>query len=50
MNTTVSIAEIVRRIVAVSNPEKMVLFESHARNEARPESDLDLQKRSKRCC
>ncbi|ABU57125.1 nucleotidyltransferase domain-containing protein [Roseiflexus castenholzii] len=36
------IPEIVRRIVQVSNPVKIVLFGSHARNAAGPDSDLDL--------
>lgn len=34
--------EIVRRIVAVMNPEKIVLFGSRARGEARPAGDIDL--------
>jgi predicted nucleotidyltransferase len=34
--------EIVRRIVACSNPEKIILFGSGARNEMGPESDIDL--------
>ena len=34
--------EIVRRICSVGNPEKIVLFGSYARNDARPDSDLDL--------
>lgn len=34
--------EIVRRIVGVIQPEKVILFGSRARNEARPESDIDL--------
>ncbi len=34
--------EVVRRIVAVGGPEKIVLFGSHARGTARSDSDLDL--------
>ncbi len=34
--------EIVRRIVRVSDPEEIVLFGSHARGDASPESDIDL--------
>jgi uncharacterized protein len=36
------IAEIVRRIVDASQPEKIILFGSRARGEARPDSDLDV--------
>jgi predicted nucleotidyltransferase len=36
------IQEIVRRIVAVSQPEKVILFGSRARGTARPTSDIDL--------
>lgn len=36
------IQEIVRRIVNVSHPEKVILFGSRARGMARPESDFDL--------
>ncbi len=35
-------AEIVRRIRAVANPRKIVLFGSRARGEHRPQSDIDL--------
>jgi predicted nucleotidyltransferase len=34
--------EIVRRIVEVIQPEKVILFGSQSRDEARPESDIDL--------
>jgi predicted nucleotidyltransferase len=34
--------EIVRRIVAIAAPERIVLFGSAARGEAGPNSDLDL--------
>jgi predicted nucleotidyltransferase len=34
--------EIVRRIVAVAHPERIILFGSAARGEASPDSDLDL--------
>lgn len=33
---------IVRRILAVGSPQRIVLFGSHARKDARPDSDLDL--------
>lgn len=36
------LAEVVRRIVRVAAPERIVLFGSAARGEARPDSDLDL--------
>ena len=34
--------EIVRRIVRAAQPEKIILFGSRARGEARPESDFDV--------
>ncbi len=34
--------DIVRRIVAVADPDKIILFGSAARGEMRPSSDLDL--------
>jgi len=34
--------EVVRRIVSVGSPNKIVLFGSWARGQARPDSDLDL--------
>jgi predicted nucleotidyltransferase len=34
--------EIVRRIVQAIHPDKIVLFGSRARGEARPDSDIDL--------
>ena len=36
------LAEVVRRIRAVGNPIKIVMFGSRARGEGRPDSDLDL--------
>jgi predicted nucleotidyltransferase len=35
-------SEIVRRIRAVADPQKIVLFGSRARGDHRPESDIDL--------
>ena len=34
--------EVVRRICSVGHPLKIVLFGSHARGDAQPQSDLDL--------
>jgi predicted nucleotidyltransferase len=34
--------EIVRRIREIGSPDRVVLFGSHARGNARPDSDLDL--------
>jgi predicted nucleotidyltransferase len=36
------LAEVVRRILAVGSPSKIVLFGSRAHGEARPDSDLDV--------
>ena len=36
------IQDIVRRIVATAQPEKVILFGSRARGEARPDSDFDV--------
>lgn len=38
----VTIAEMVRRIVARFHPERIILFGSHARGTAGPHSDVDL--------
>lgn len=38
----VLIAEMVRRIVAGWDPERIILFGSHARGTAGPDSDVDL--------
>jgi predicted nucleotidyltransferase len=37
-----SLQEIVRRLLAVGNPQKIILFGSRARGDARPDSDYDL--------
>ncbi len=36
------LAEIVRRIIRVVDPEKVILFGSRARGDAHPDSDFDL--------
>ncbi len=36
------IEEVIHRIVAVANPEKIILFGSRARGDARPTSDMDI--------
>lgn len=36
------IEDVVRRIVTCAQPEKIILFGSHARGDAGPDSDLDL--------
>jgi predicted nucleotidyltransferase len=36
------VQDIVRRIVATAQPEKVILFGSRARGEARPDSDFDV--------
>lgn len=41
MNDTL-LAEITRRIVAVSDPQQIILFGSQARGDAGPDSDLDF--------
>ena len=40
--TTSDIDEVVRRIVAAAQPEKIILFGSAARGEMGPHSDLDI--------
>ena len=42
MHAPRAIAEIVDRIVQAASPHRIVLFGSYARNEADPESDVDL--------
>jgi len=37
-----AICEMVRRIVAQFHPDKIILFGSHARGDATPDSDVDL--------
>jgi predicted nucleotidyltransferase len=41
LNETV-IAEVVSRLIAAVNPDKIILFGSRARGNFRPDSDLDL--------
>lgn len=40
--TDALLREIVRRIRAAGNPIKIILFGSHARGDARPDSDIDI--------
>ena len=42
MTTQEKIEEMIRRIAEQFNPEKIILFGSHARGEGGPESDADL--------
>jgi uncharacterized protein len=36
------LAEITRRILAISDPEQIIMFGSYARGDSNPNSDLDL--------
>ena len=36
------LAEVIRRVVAVAQPQKIILFGSSAHESARPDSDFDL--------
>jgi uncharacterized protein len=38
----VTLREIIRRVVEVAHPEKIILFGSAARGQMRPDSDVDL--------
>lgn len=42
MTTEEIIQEAVKRLVDAAHPERIILFGSHARNEATPDSDLDF--------
>lgn len=42
MDAVKELPEITRRIVETANPDKVILFGSHARGDAVPDSDLDL--------
>ena len=37
-----TLAEIIRRIVEVADPDRIILFGSRARGDARPDSDYDI--------
>jgi uncharacterized protein len=41
-NTDKILPEIVERMLAVGNPDRIILFGSQARGDARPDSDFDL--------
>lgn len=41
-DTEAVLDEIVRRVVEAVHPDKIILFGSHARGDAGPDSDLDL--------
>jgi predicted nucleotidyltransferase len=36
------LTEVTQRIVAISDPQQIILFGSQARDDARPDSDLDI--------
>ncbi|MBM3263613.1 MAG: nucleotidyltransferase domain-containing protein [candidate division Zixibacteria bacterium] len=40
--TRALLREIVRRILSIGSPQKIVLFGAHARGDSRPDSDLDI--------
>ena len=42
MNLPPEAKEAIRRIIKVAQPERIIVFGSHAREEALPNSDLDL--------
>ncbi len=42
MNVFDTLQEVTRRIIAVSDPEQIILFGSHARGEAGADSDIDV--------
>jgi uncharacterized protein len=42
MTSEATIAEAVRRLVVAARPKRVILFGSHARGEARPDSDVDF--------
>jgi len=41
-NSSLAIRQMVRRIVSRFRPERIILFGSHARGDAGPDSDVDL--------